>query len=136
MWHVTHNTFTEVSSESGIPGLAFYLAALIFTFRAAAVPKIRRVKLTPRIAEICGLSSALRLSLFAFVVSGMFGSFALQTQFLTLAAFAVVFSRTGAAEVARFLAEQKPPTAETSLAPIPPHRVSRRAAWQTTRARA
>ena len=33
MWHVSHNTYTQVSSEMGIPGLLLYLAALWATFR-------------------------------------------------------------------------------------------------------
>ena len=32
-WHQTHNTYTQVSSECGIPALLFYLAAIISTFR-------------------------------------------------------------------------------------------------------
>jgi O-antigen ligase len=32
-WHETHNSFTEVSSELGIPALLFFLAAIISTYR-------------------------------------------------------------------------------------------------------
>ena len=32
-WHVSHNSYTQVSSEMGIPGLLLYLAALGCTFR-------------------------------------------------------------------------------------------------------
>jgi O-antigen ligase len=32
-WHDTHNTFTQVSSEAGIPAFLLYLAALISTYR-------------------------------------------------------------------------------------------------------
>ncbi len=32
-WHVSHNSYTQVSSEMGIPGLLLYLAALWCTFR-------------------------------------------------------------------------------------------------------
>jgi O-antigen ligase len=31
-WHSTHNSFTEISSETGIPGIAFYLGAVISSF--------------------------------------------------------------------------------------------------------
>lgn len=33
MWHLTHNTYTQLSSEMGIPGLAIYLAMLYYVFR-------------------------------------------------------------------------------------------------------
>jgi len=32
MWHQTHNTFTQVSSECGIPALALYIAGIVSTF--------------------------------------------------------------------------------------------------------
>jgi hypothetical protein len=32
LWHVTHNAYTQVSSECGIPALIFYVAALAITF--------------------------------------------------------------------------------------------------------
>ena len=33
-WHVTHNTYTELSSETGLPGLGLFLAILLLTFRS------------------------------------------------------------------------------------------------------
>ena len=33
LWHVTHNTYTQLSSEMGLPGLAIYLATLYFVFK-------------------------------------------------------------------------------------------------------
>ena len=34
-WHATHNSFTQVSSECGLPALALYLAAIVSTFLMA-----------------------------------------------------------------------------------------------------
>ena len=33
LWHLTHNTFTEVSSECGIPAFVFFVAGIVSTFR-------------------------------------------------------------------------------------------------------
>ena len=33
IWHVTHNTYTEVSSEMGVPGLIIYVALLVYAFK-------------------------------------------------------------------------------------------------------
>jgi O-antigen ligase len=33
LWHVTHNTYTQLSSEMGLPGLAIYVAMLYFVFK-------------------------------------------------------------------------------------------------------
>src|SRR6185437_3589419 len=49
-WHVTHNTYTELSSETGIPGLALFLTILYFTFRnLKAVGKTQVHKNDPQI---------------------------------------------------------------------------------------
>src|SRR5260221_7103736 len=32
-WLVTHNAFTQVSSEVGVPALLFFLAAIVMSFR-------------------------------------------------------------------------------------------------------
>ena len=34
MWHVTHNAYTQVSSECGLPALVFYLGALGVTMHS------------------------------------------------------------------------------------------------------
>ena len=33
LWHLTHNTYTELSSEMGLPGLAIYLVMLYYVFK-------------------------------------------------------------------------------------------------------
>jgi O-antigen ligase len=33
LWHVTHNTYTQLSSEMGLPGFAIYMAMLYFVFK-------------------------------------------------------------------------------------------------------
>jgi O-antigen ligase len=93
-WQVTHNTFTEFSSENGVPALLFYSLALYFAFRAARVPRAVRARPRRKDDEVANASFCLRLSLLSYLVSSMFGSFAYQTQFLVLAALAVAFART------------------------------------------
>jgi O-antigen ligase len=102
-WHVTHNTFTEVSSENGIPALLFFVLALYFTFRGACVPPALRARGQPRpkYDEVSSLSFCLRLALVSYLISAMFGSFAYATQFPVLAALVVAFGRTAALEAWR-----------------------------------
>jgi len=109
-WHVTHNTYTEVSSENGIPALLFFLLALYFTFRGARVPKALQApgKRRPKYDEVSSVSFCLRLSLLAYVISGMFGSFAYATQFPVLAALAVAFGGTAAFEASRRRVPEQP----------------------------
>ncbi len=98
-WQVTHNTFTEVSSENGLPALLFYVAAVAFTFAAARVQWRGEGRAPPEVGEMASAAYCLRLSLLAYVVSAMFGSFAYQTQFLVLAGLGVAFARTAKIEL-------------------------------------
>jgi len=49
MWHETHNSYTQISSECGIPAFICYMAAVLMTFfvfgrgRKSADPKIREI---------------------------------------------------------------------------------------------
>jgi O-antigen ligase len=42
LWHVTHNTYTELSSEMGIPGLAIYVIFLFQCWKTLAIILRRR----------------------------------------------------------------------------------------------
>ena len=104
-WQVTHNTFTELSSENGVPALVFYCLAFYFTFRATSLPKWVRKSKLPKYREYQTASFCLQLSLLSYLISSMFGSFAYQTQFLVLAGLALVFSRIMKRELAAGTAE-------------------------------
>jgi putative inorganic carbon (hco3(-)) transporter len=46
MWHETHNGYTQISSECGIPAIGFYIAGMVLTYRSlrrAAVANVARV---------------------------------------------------------------------------------------------
>ncbi len=97
-WQVTHNTYTEVSSENGIPALIMYVLTLAFIWQTTRIRRPRDAALSPRQAEIVSAAFALRLSLIVFAVSAIFASFAYQPQMLLLAGLAVAFHRTAAIE--------------------------------------
>ncbi len=99
-WQVTHNTFTEVSSECGIPALLLYLTVIWLAFRARRGPRPTwpARKLLPALAELGSVSLCLRLSLLSFTISAVFASFAYQTQLLVLAGLAAAYSRVAQAE--------------------------------------
>jgi len=66
MWHETHNSYTQISSECGIPAFICYLAALVMTFRVFARG---RKSPDPQISEI---STVLSLMLVSFGVCMFF----------------------------------------------------------------
>jgi O-antigen ligase len=71
MWHVTHNSFTEISAEGGIPALILFL--LIFW---RAIRNLRKVRKRRRTERIELLSMALKASLAAYLTGAIFLSYA------------------------------------------------------------
>lgn len=67
-WHTTHNTFTQLSSEAGIPALILFL----LIFRQAFFNLRPSRDLSESEAELKLLAEGLRASLVCFLVGGMF----------------------------------------------------------------
>jgi O-antigen ligase len=71
-WHVTHNTYTELSSEAGIPALAIFLTIIGLAFR-----NLRRVRKAPGYktnSELQLFTGALWAGLAAYLVGAAFSS--------------------------------------------------------------
>jgi hypothetical protein len=91
-WQVTHNTYTEFSSEAGLPALALYAAALFFSFRLlGSLQRVGRLG-GPAGFDIANAAFSLRLALTSYAVSGLFGSFAYHMYFPVLAGLAVAWN--------------------------------------------
>ena len=72
MWMVTHNTYTELSSEGGIPALVFFLLLLGQAFR-----NLRAVRTNPALKQDENMqlfASALWAALTAYTVGAFFAS--------------------------------------------------------------
>jgi O-antigen ligase len=73
-WHVTHNAYTEMSSEGGMPALILYVSILWFGFK--------NVRTTKRFGwgqkELVVLAGGLQASLAGYVVGSVFASTAYQ----------------------------------------------------------
>lgn len=98
-WRVTHNAYTQISSEGGIPALIFYLLALGSTF--AALRRARRHHEgvnSPVSASIRRAAFALKLAMVSYVVFALFLSIAYQAQMIVLIALAVSLERVSALE--------------------------------------
>jgi O-antigen ligase len=69
-WHVTHNTFTEISSEAGLPGLALFLLIL-----SSGFDNVRRTKRLLRSRTNSSLlARGLHASLAGYVAGALFTS--------------------------------------------------------------
>ncbi len=83
MWHVTHNAYTQVSSECGIPALLLFLSALVMTFSV-----FRKASARPQ--SILALPAAiLSVMLVGFGVCIFFLSLAYTVQMVVLGAVAI-----------------------------------------------
>ena len=71
-WRVTHNTYTQLSSEAGIPALIMFLVILLLAFR-----NLKRVAKAPGYKtnrEMQLFTNALRAAVAAYIVGAMFAS--------------------------------------------------------------
>jgi O-antigen ligase len=92
-WLGTHNSFTEVSSECGIPALLFYLGVVVFCFKGT-YSLYRRTKNQPQFKQISDHALALNYSLIVFVVTGLFVHAAYTALLPVLAGLAASLLRT------------------------------------------
>jgi O-antigen ligase len=87
MWHQTHNTYTQVSSECGIPALICFVSALIFTLRRLWKARSADDPLLASVAQV------LFISTFAFAVCVFFLSHAYGFAFLISTSLAISIDR-------------------------------------------
>jgi O-antigen ligase len=87
-WVGTHNTYTQISSECGIPALIFYLAVIGACLRSN-LRLYRRTRDLPAYRELAGLSSCLLAGILVFAVSAFFFHMAYSPYLPSLAGFTV-----------------------------------------------
>ncbi|MGA2132406.1 MAG: O-antigen ligase family protein [Bryobacteraceae bacterium] len=109
-WHETHNTFTQLSCEDGLPGLFLYCLTLLFCFHEV-FSAARRARNNPALAAVGPMAFSLRLALIAFTVTAIFASNAYAYYFPMLAGVCVAFERAVAAQLALAPTSTKPPEA-------------------------
>jgi O-antigen ligase len=101
-WVGTHNTYTQISSEAGIPALCIYLAILGTSItglrrihrRAAGIPG-------DAARSIANMALALQTSFIAFAILCPFNHMAYEPAMPLLAALVVAMSRTAPNELSR-----------------------------------
>ena len=72
-WHETHNTYTQISSETGIPGGVLFIAALVLAYRTLTRVRKTNFPATMEHAEkVRVMASYLQLSFIATLVGALF----------------------------------------------------------------
>lgn len=92
-WLGTHNSFTQVSSELGIPGFLLYCGIVALSFKKSFA-LYRRTKKYPQLKEVGAHALALNYSLIAFAVTGLFVTAAYTALLPVLAGLTVSLLRT------------------------------------------
>jgi O-antigen ligase len=108
-WQVTHNSYTQVSSEEGLPALFFFVGVLITCLLSTR--RLYKGAITKTQPELGSLAYCLFLSLVTFAVSAFFDSVAYQIYLPTLAGMCVALNTAARTEAA---------AAEGAKAKIPP----------------
>ncbi len=75
LWHVTHNTYTQLSSEMGLPGLGVYLAMLYFVFKTLNGILRNKTK-DPTWDNLRALAQWLRIAFIVFLPIAFFDALA------------------------------------------------------------
>jgi len=94
-WHETHNTYTQISSEAGIPAFLFLTAGVVFTFRLMnrTYRKARKMPPTPQNVEIVQTCFCVMLAMVSFSVCIFFLSMAYRFYLPALTGIAIALTR-------------------------------------------
>ena len=101
LWRETHNSFTQISSETGIPGLALYLLIIVLTGGSLwkTLQAGNRAKPGSETSELGLIAGALGCSLLSMIITGIFSSSAYLTYFPLLGCLAFGTARLSAASL-------------------------------------
>jgi O-antigen ligase len=91
-WHDPHNTYTQISSECGIPALVFYLGAVISTF--GILRKIRKKATKIHKDEIVTATFCITVGLIAYSAASMFLTLGYRLQFPTISGLVIAIWRS------------------------------------------
>jgi O-antigen ligase len=114
MWHETHNTFTQISSECGIPALIFFVAAIVSAFRLA-LKTFRQARANPANRDIAAATFCLMLGIVGFMTAITFANFGYRFYEPALCGLCIVMYTAAQHEMA---ARQSKAAAASPAAPL------------------
>jgi O-antigen ligase len=109
LWRETHNSYTQVSSESGIPGILFFGAAVWYCIRGL-VQLRKRIARKAHLESLASVVNPLLAGFLTFVFTAFFSSVAYHFFFSLMIGTCAASIRVVDAEIARL---------EPALAPAP-----------------
>jgi O-antigen ligase len=97
LWHETHNMYTQVSTDAGIPALVAFCAAFVWCLRSLKRLRKRRNP-DGTVPPVAQGAMWLSTSLWGLLTTGLFLSVASTPELASLLGFAVAFCRAAEAE--------------------------------------
>lgn len=99
-WQGTHNSYTQVSSELGIPGFIFYVLVIFLSLRTTA-RIYRKTRGDPRVQDIANIAVCLNYVLIVYAVTVFFDYIAYSSMLSVFSGLAAALGRTVEAEIDR-----------------------------------
>jgi len=107
-WQGTHNSYTQVSSEEGIPALIAYIVVIVLSFRRTS-QLMRKTKDDPRLRSITNCATALNYCMMIYAVSVFFDYIAYTSMLSVFAGLCMALDVTASAEINRLTAIPREP---------------------------
>jgi hypothetical protein len=108
-WLGTHNSYTQVSSELGIPAFCFFVAAIVMATRDS-YRLYAKTRGDPRTEDIASLALGLHYAMIVYAVTILFEHIAYSVMLPVFGGLVSALVRTSAAEIERRLAAPAPQT--------------------------
>jgi O-Antigen ligase len=99
-WQGTHNSYTQVSSELGIPGCIFYVLVIFLSLKTTA-RIYRKTRGDPRLQDISNLALCLNYVVIVYAVTVFFDYIAYTSMLSVFSGLVAAFGRTVEAEIDR-----------------------------------
>jgi len=118
-WHGTHNTYTQLSSEAGIPALLLYVIAMGWCWKELVrIEKRCKAQGGVRANEILSTAFALRAFLLVQIVYFAFAHLGYEAFFPTLAGMVFALSRIAKADLDKIESSESLPTPVEAVEPL------------------
>jgi hypothetical protein len=125
-WQGTHNTYTQISSEAGMPALIVFVCMIFFSIREVKVLSQRAKKSRlprDRVKEVLDITFALNASLIFYAVCVCFDFIAYSETLPILAGLTIALTRCGNTELDRL--EREPVQEQPQFLNLYPVRAAR-----------
>lgn len=106
-WLGTHNSYTQVSSELGIPAFCFFVAVIVMSIKNP-YQLYRRTRGDPRTEDIGSIALGLHYAMIVYAVTVLFEHIAYAVMLPVFAGLAVALLRTAEVEIQRRLSQPVP----------------------------